>query len=244
MFHSHPDRSTQISPDLSTQTKMREIVNTFEQVTGYSIDDLSRKHYQLDKIDELVLKRTGRVVDNYARLQAFLEDGCQLVVAGSGDSPICSALATEAINLRTALELTAKESEFIAIAQSGHGLGVFRNPEFPYGTHRMEPYLEDWRGVVDEMDIKKPQIKMVDDRGKIINSEIETRQVIARRLIEMGNEEIVRRALRRIAFPVQEIGIDAVDNTKKYLTIGAIGAGATGAIILAVIVHNKRQKPK
>lgn len=242
MFHLHSDRSVQIDPGLLSQERVREISDTFRDVTGYSIDDLSRKSYHFDKADELVFGRAGRVVDNHIRLQVFLEEGCQLRTVGSGDSAICSALAAEAISLRAALGLVTIESKAIAIAQSAHGGGIFRNPELPFHTRRMEPYLEELDGVLAETDIKEPKVKIVGGNGKIITTAAGIRQEIMRQPVESSNEEAVRLVLRRLSrSPVQEIGLDRVDNTKKYLTIGAI---LMGGAIVAVVVHDKRQKAK
>ena len=245
MVHLHPRRPDQIDLGLLPQEKTREISGIVREVTGYLIYDLSRKFYYLDKTDELVSGRVGRLVDNYIRLQAFLEAGCQLRAVGSGDSAICSALAAGAISLRAALGLVKRESELIAIAQSEYGGGIFRNPEFPFRSRLMRPYLGELEGVLSETDIKEPKVQMVGSNGKMITTAAGIRQAIMRQPVEPGNEEAVRRALRRLSVsPVQEIGLDDVDDTKKYLTIGAIVVLGAGGIILTKVVHNKRQKSK
>ncbi|MBI2196177.1 hypothetical protein HYU45_01050 [Candidatus Daviesbacteria bacterium] len=241
MFHLHLGRPDQLDPGLLSLRKTREVNDIFREVTGSSLADSSREYYHLDKADELVLWRVGRLAGNYIRLQPLLEAGCQLRAVGSGDSAICSALAAEAISLRTALTLEVKQSKLIAIAQGVHSGWLFRNRQFPFRTSKMEPYLDELKGAVAETDIQEPKVKIVGDKGQIITTAAGISQEIMRQPVEPSNEETVRRVLRRLAPPVQEIGLDEVDNTKKYLTIGTIVAGG---IILTKIVHDKRQKPK
>ena len=75
----------------------------------------------------------------------------------------------------------------------------------------------------------------------IMTKAAEIRQRRSRHTTEQSSEDAVRVAMRRLGVSqIQEIGLDEVDNTKKYLTIGAI----IGGVVLAVVVHNKRQKTK
>ncbi len=245
MLHLHLGRPDQLDPGLLSPRKTRKVNDTFSEVTGHSLADLSREYYLLDKADELVLWRAGRLAGNYVRLQSLLEAGCQLMAVGSGDSAICSALAAEAISLRAALALEVTQSKLIAIAQGVNSGWLFRNRQFPFRTSKMEPYLDELKGAVVETDIQEPKVKIVGDNGQIITTAAEISQAIISQPVVSSNEEVVRRVLRRLALPVQEIGLDTVDNTKKYLTIGAAAIGTTGVLtILAMVVHNKRQKPK
>lgn len=245
MFHLHLGKPDQVKPGLLPDETMKEIRNTFRQATGYSLIYASRKHYYLDPYDKFVLWKTGRMVNNYAYLQPFLEQGCQIEAVGSGDSAICSGLAAEAISLKAALGLTAIKARSIALAHSMQGGGIFSNPEIPFRTPKMEPFLEEFNDLLAGTDISEPKYKVVGDRGNIITTAEGMRAEIAQHPLEPINEEVVRRALRRLASPVQEIGLDSVDNTKKYLTIGSAAIGTAGVLtILAVIVHNKRQKSK
>lgn len=241
MFHLHLGRPDQLDPTLVSSKKMREVSDTFREVTGYYLADLSRKYYHLDKADELVLWRAGRLAGNYVQLQPFLEAGCQIKAVGSGDSAICSALAAEAISLRSALALEVTQSKLIAIAQGVHSGWLFRNRQFPFRTSKMEPYSDELKGAVADTDIQEPKVKIVEDKGQIITTATGIIQAIISQPVESSNEEAVRWALRRLAAPVQEIGLDEVDNTKKYLTIGSI---LVGGIILTKVVHDKRQKSK
>lgn len=234
MFHLHLGRPDQLDPKLLSTGKMKEASYTFRRVTGYSL---------LDKTDELALWRVGRLVGNYARLQPLLEAGCRIKAVGSGDSAICSALAAEAISLKDALVLEATQSKLIAIAQDAYSGWLFRDRQFPFRTPKMEPYLDEWRDGVADADIQVPKVKIVGDKGQIIITAAGIKQEIMQQPVEPGNEDVVRRALRRLA-PVQEIGLDEVDSTKKYLTIGAIILGVGGGVILTKITHDRRQKSK
>lgn len=241
MLHLHLGRPDQPDPGLLSPRKMREVGDTFREATGHSLADLSREYYYLDKADELVLWRAGRLVGNYVRVQSLLKAGCQLRAVGSGDSAICSALVAEAISLRAALALEVTQSKLIAIAQSVHSGWLFRNRQFPFRTSKMEPYLDELKVAVAETDIQEPKVKIVDDKGRIIITAAGIIQAIISQPVEPSNEDTVRKVLRRLAPPVQEIGLDEVDHTKEYLTIGAI---VVGGIILTKVVHDKRQKPK
>ncbi|OGE62861.1 hypothetical protein A2964_00745 [Candidatus Daviesbacteria bacterium RIFCSPLOWO2_01_FULL_40_27] len=245
MFHLHTDESFQINQRLLSKVLSKErkkLLDDALQETSVSssISNLNRRLGH-DEIDRVIFGRLGRFVDNYVRAEAFRQGGHQPSVVGSGDSGIlCAVHEAGVMSLGATMRVVVEGSRALAIARGTCSGAMFSDPEFPLHTSLMRPYLAEFNDTLDGIVFNDPQIPVVGG-GKIMTKAAEIRQAIIRHTTEQSSEDAVRVAMRRLGVSqIQEIGLDEVDNTKKYLTIGAI----IGGVVLAVVVHNKRQKTK